>query len=154
MENSNLVQRPCVFHQVLSRYRLLVLSILFSSFCRKIRSHNTKQFHEMNKQVSSRVHWKCLLLSWYYKKSLKSKTVCLINPLTLGYTHFSNFTFYGQNPKMWPSIGKLLGSTLLWCCLLFNFTQFIILENLSILNFALSRVKGLRNSFVFNEQIF
>ena len=44
-------------------------------------------------------------------------------------------------------IGKLLSSTLLtyllWCCLTFDFTQFVILENLSILDLALSGVKGL-----------
>ena len=38
-------------------------------------------------------------------------------------------------------IGKLLSSTLLWCCWSFNFTQFVILKNLSILDLALSRVK-------------
>ena len=31
-----------------------------------------------------------------------------------------------------PFIGKLLSSTLLWCCLYFDFTQFVILENLSV----------------------
>ena len=29
--------------------------------------------------------------------------------------------------------GKLFSSTLLWCCLVFNFPEFVILENLSIL---------------------
>ena len=29
------------------------------------------------------------------------------------------------------------------CCLVFNFTQFVILENLSILDLALTGVKGL-----------
>ena len=38
---------------------------------------------------------------------------------------------------------NLLSSTLLWCCLFFNFQQFVILENLSLLHLALSRVKGL-----------
>ena len=33
--------------------------------------------------------------------------------------------------------------TLLWCCLLFNFTQFVILENLLRMDLALSGVKGL-----------
>ena len=28
------------------------------------------------------------------------------------------FWFFGQNPKLWLFIGKLLNSTLLWCCLL------------------------------------
>ena len=37
---------------------------------------------------------------------------------------------------MEPFIGKLLSSTLLWCCLFFNFTQFVVLENLSILDLA------------------
>ena len=39
-------------------------------------------------------------------------------------------------------VGKLLSSTLLWCCLLFNFTQFVILEHLSVLDLALLGVKG------------
>ena len=48
---------------------------------------------------------------------------CLLNLLhsqgeTLGDTKFSNFWFHGQKPKAWPFIGKLLSSTLLWCCLL------------------------------------
>ena len=30
-----------------------------------------------------------------------------------------------------------------WCCLVLNFTQFVIFENLSILDLALSGVKGL-----------
>ena len=46
---------------------------------------------------------------------------------------------------MWAFIGKLLGSTLLWCCSCFNFTQFVILENLSSLDLALSGVKGLNS---------
>ena len=45
---------------------------------------------------------------------------------------------------MVPFIAKLLSSTLLWCCLLINFTQFVILENLSILVLALTGVKGLK----------
>ena len=44
---------------------------------------------------------------------------------------------------MGPVIGKLLRSTLLWCCLLSNFPQFVILENLSILGLALSEAKGI-----------
>ena len=40
-------------------------------------------------------------------------------------------------------IGKLLSSTLLWFCLVFNFTQFINVQNLSILKLALSGVKEL-----------
>ena len=43
---------------------------------------------------------------------------------------------------MLPFIGRLLSSTLLWCCLLFSFTQFVIFENLSIFDLALSGVKG------------
>ena len=35
----------------------------------------------------------------------------------------------------------------MWCCLLFNFTQFVILENFSILDLALSGVKRLIPSF-------
>ena len=56
-------------------------------------------------------------------------------------TEFSNFSVY--RPKMWPFIGKLLSSILLWCCLFVNFTQFVILVNLSILDLALSGMKGL-----------
>ena len=41
--------------------------------------------------------------------------------------------------------GKLLRSTVLGCCFFFNFTQFLILENLSVLDLTLSGVKGLRN---------
>ena len=33
--------------------------------------------------------------------------------------------------------------TLLWCCLIFNFTQLETLENLLILDLGLSGVKGL-----------
>ena len=40
-------------------------------------------------------------------------------------------------------IGKLLISTFLWCCFYFDFTQFVILENLSILDLAMSGVQGL-----------
>ena len=35
---------------------------------------------------------------------------------------------------MRPFIGKLLSSTVLLCCLFFSFIQFVILENLSILD--------------------
>ena len=56
---------------------------------------------------------------------------------TLGDTKFSNFCVYGQNPKVWPFIEKLLRSTLL--C--------VILENLSIFDLALSGVKGLRTKY-------
>ena len=41
---------------------------------------------------------------------------------------------------MSPFIGKLLSSTLLRSCLVFNFSQFVILENLSI--FGLGTVKS------------
>ena len=37
--------------------------------------------------------------------------------------------------------GTLLSSPLLWCCLFFNFTQFVILEDLSMLDLPLSGVK-------------
>ena len=40
--------------------------------------------------------------------------------------------------------GKLLSSISLLCCLFFNFTQHVILKNLSILDLALSEVKGLK----------
>ena len=46
-----------------------------------------------------------------------------------------------MNPKVRPFVGKLLSSTLLWCFNFFNFTQFVILENLSVLDLALSEVK-------------
>ena len=45
---------------------------------------------------------------------------------------------------MWPFIGKLLSGALLWCCVFFNVTQFVIFEDLSILDLALSGVKGFR----------
>ena len=44
---------------------------------------------------------------------------------------------------MLPFVGKLLSSTLPWSCLFFNFTKFVIIENLSILDLALSGVKEL-----------
>ena len=42
-----------------------------------------------------------------------------------------------------------MGSTLLymWNCFFFNFTQFGIVENVSVLDLALSGVKELGNSF-------
>ena len=36
--------------------------------------------------------------------------------------------------------------TLLWCCLFFNFTKFLIMENLSVLDLVLSGMKGLTRS--------
>ena len=39
---------------------------------------------------------------------------------------------------------KAVISTLLWCSLFSNITQFVILENLSVLDLALSGVKGLK----------
>ena len=41
------------------------------------------------------------------------------------------------------TIGKLSSSSLLRCCLFSNFVQFVVLDNLSILDLALSEVKGL-----------
>ena len=38
------------------------------------------------------------------------------------------------------SMDKPMSSTLLWCCLFFNFTQFVFSENLSVLDLALSGV--------------
>ena len=49
---------------------------------------------------------------------------------------FLTFDPVDRTMKMISFIGKLLSSTLLWCCLFFNFTQFLILEKLSILNLA------------------
>ena len=71
-----------------------------------------------------------------------------INPLTARVKPWVMQTFDGLNLKVWPFIGKLLNSTLLWCfgVVRFNFTQFVILENLSILDLALSGVKGLIDS--------
>ena len=65
-----------------------------------------------------------------------------INPLTpiLKPWAFCKFRFYGQSPKC-VTIGKL------WFCLFFNFTKFVILENLSVLDFALSEVKGSKDIF-------
>ena len=59
-----------------------------------------------------------------------------------GDTKFSNFWFYGQNTKLSPFIGKLLSCSILWCLFL-NFTKFVILETLSILDLALSGVKDI-----------
>ena len=47
-------------------------------------------------------------------------------------------------PFTGPFTGKLLSRDLLWCCLVFNFTQFVILENLSVLDLALSGMKELK----------
>ena len=63
---------------------------------------------------------------------------------TMSDTKFSNLWFSGQNPNMWPFIAMLLSSTLLWRCLFFNFTQFVILKDLSILDLPQSGVKRLR----------
>ena len=41
-------------------------------------------------------------------------------------------------------VGKLLSSTLLWCWLIFNFTKFVVLEKLSILDLAMSGVKRVK----------
>ena len=43
---------------------------------------------------------------------------------TLDDTKLSNFGFSGHDPT--PFVGKILSSTLLWCCMC---TQFVILEN-------------------------
>ena len=61
----------------------------------------------------------------------------------LGDSKFSNFWFYGQNLKVWPFIGKLLSSTLLWCC-------FYPVCNLSIVHLTLSGVRGLNTYLVSN----
>ena len=42
-----------------------------------------------------------------------------------------------RTPKVRPPVGKLLSSTLLWCCLFFSFSQFVIFD------LALSGVKRL-----------
>ena len=59
----------------------------------------------------------------------------------MGDTKFTKFPciLNGLNHR----IGKLLSSTLLWCCLFFNFTQFVVLENLLVFDLALSGVNGL-----------
>ena len=46
-------------------------------------------------------------------------------------------------------VEKLLSSTLLWCCLFFNFTQSVPVENLSGLDLALLRMKGLMLAILF-----
>ena len=40
-----------------------------------------------------------------------------------------------------PYRGQSINQSIKWCCLFFNFTQFLILENLSILDMALTGVK-------------
>ena len=47
---------------------------------------------------------------------------------------------------------KMLSRTLMWCCWFVNFTQFVMLENLSILDLALSGVKGL-NIYAINQTL-
>ena len=72
--------------------------------------------------------------------------VLFVNPLTPRVKHWviqSFLIFDSMERKCDHSIEKLLSSNLLWCCLFFNFTQVVILENLLILDLALSGVKGL-----------
>ena len=48
---------------------------------------------------------------------------------------------------------KLSRGTSLWRSLFFNFTQFVILENLLILDLALSGVKGLKVKLLSTTQL-
>ena len=92
--------------------------------------HNRKVWPFIGKQLSSTLLWCCLLTLWlpewnlgWWKAVKQYFTVVLfVNPLTPRVKpcviQFSNFWFHVQNPKVWPFIGKLLSSTILWCCLL------------------------------------
>ena len=45
-----------------------------------------------------------------------------------------------QQINQWKDTRQRKLNSLLWCCLFFNFTQFVILESLSIFDLALSGV--------------
>ena len=62
-------------------------------------------------------------------------------------TNFLTFDSKDRCLKCDHSLEKLLSSTSVWCCLLFNFTQFVVLEKLSVLDLRLSGVKGLTKHF-------
>ena len=64
---------------------------------------------------------------------------------------FLTFDSVDRNPEELPFVGKLLSSTSLWCCLFFSvFTQFVLLEKLSVWDSALSGVKGLNYNIYFD----
>ena len=81
------------------------------------------------------IHWKAV--EQYFT------VVLFVNPLTPRVKPWvtQSFLTFEQNSKVCLFIGKLLSSTL-QCCSLF-FTQVLILENLSVLDLALSGVQGL-----------
>ena len=80
------------------------------------------------------IHWKAV--EQYFT------VVLFVNPLTPRVKPWVIQSFLTFDSMDRTFVGKLLSSTVLWCCLFFNFTQFVILENLSVLDLALSGVKG------------
>ena len=75
-------------------------------------------------------------------RSLMWRLITLLFCLTKMVTWLENY------PWHWPFIGKLLSSTLLWCCLFFNFTLLVILEN--FINFGLGTVTSERDKWLFS----
>ena len=63
---------------------------------------------------------------------------------TLGDRTFANFWLYGQNPKVWPFIGKLEScSAALYCGAVFFFFQFYrVCKFEKCINFGLSTVRS------------
>ena len=95
----------------------------------------------VDRTLKCNIHWKAV--QQYFT------AVLLVNPLTPRgkpwvIQSFLTFDSMNRTLKCDHSFGKLLSNTLLWC----GFTLFVILENPTILNLALSGVKGLMGSSV------
>ena len=67
-------------------------------------------------------------------EKLKGRVSCRINFLNSYARHMTTLRL---------DVLKCCAVLLLWCCLFFSLTQFVILEHLSILDLALSGLKGL-----------
>ena len=83
------------------------------------------------------IHWKTV--EQYFT------VVLFVNPLTPRVKPWVNQSFLTfDSLKKTLKCGRSLesSSTLLWRCFVFSFTQFVILEHLSVLDLALSGVKG------------
>ena len=84
----------------------------------------------------------------------------IITIILLSHGNQNSNSFYPLTPrvKLWvikslilwttlkcsPFTGKLFSSTLLWCCVFFNLTRFVIFGTISILDLTLSGLKGLK----------
>ena len=64
----------------------------------------------------------------------------------MGDTKFSTFSFYGQNPLSVTIHWKVVEQYLY--CLFFNFTQFVILENLISLGLGTFRSERFKNNSI------